>query len=276
MSCTVFAENMGLFHKGSDGKGIAPGDVCLSPPPPPTGPAPVPYVNSLSASDLAEGSKTVKIQGEPTALEDHSYVSTSTGDEGGTQGGNVVTHKTKGKGYFKLWSFTVQIEGKGVARHGDIMGQNCTSDPPGCVDVEALVEFAQLDWVDSTQPCPDDSYVRPTSPRCPSPAQTNHVNSSPPIVCWQCPTVIQAGGATADHQPPMVVAWYMGGCHDPEKFREWAYSNEAVKSHCSVCSNSQGGSMGGLSGGMNAMQWQQRILSWMPSGQPLPGAGLLF
>src|SRR5664279_2266647 len=101
MSCTVFANGNGLFHKGSGGKGVAQPDVCLSPPPPPAGPVPVPYVNSLSASDLADGSKTVKIQGEPTALEDQSNIATSTGDEGGTQGGNVVTHKTKGKGYFK-------------------------------------------------------------------------------------------------------------------------------------------------------------------------------
>lgn len=38
MGLSVFAENLGLFHKGSGGKGVAPGDVCLSPPPPPTGP----------------------------------------------------------------------------------------------------------------------------------------------------------------------------------------------------------------------------------------------
>lgn len=124
MGLTVFAEKMGLFHKGSGGMAIAPGDVCLSPPPPPAGPVPVPYPNSLSAGDLTKGSKSVKVDGEETALEDASAVSTSTGDEGGTQGGNVVTHKTKGKACFNLWSFTVKVEGKGVCRHGDPMGQN--------------------------------------------------------------------------------------------------------------------------------------------------------
>src|SRR5262245_53094998 len=114
MGLTVFAEKMGFFHKGSSGKGIAPADVCLSPPPPPAGPIPVPYVNVLSAPDLSKGSKTVKIDGEETALEDSSEVSTSTGDEAGTQGGNVITHKTKGKGSFTLWSFVVKVEGKGV------------------------------------------------------------------------------------------------------------------------------------------------------------------
>ena len=77
MGLTVYAENMGLFHKGSGGKGVAPADVCLSPPTPPAGPLPVPYVNNLMASDLAGGSSTVKMDGEPTALEDASSVSTS-------------------------------------------------------------------------------------------------------------------------------------------------------------------------------------------------------
>ena len=124
MGLTVFAENMGLFHKGSGGKAVAPGDVCLTPPPPPAGPLPVPYVNNVSAGDLAKGSKTVKVDGEETALEDASEVTTSVGNEPATQGGNVITHKTKGKGYFTLWSHTVKIEGKGVCRHGDPMGQN--------------------------------------------------------------------------------------------------------------------------------------------------------
>jgi len=48
---------------------------------------PVPYVNNLSASDLSKGSTTVKVQGNPTALEDSSEIATSTGDEPGTQGG---------------------------------------------------------------------------------------------------------------------------------------------------------------------------------------------
>ncbi|TIL81948.1 MAG: DUF4150 domain-containing protein, partial [Mesorhizobium sp.] len=126
MGNSVYADGMGFFHQGSNGKGIAPGDVCLSPPTPPGVPVPVPYVNMLSASDLTKGSKSVKIQGNPTALESSSEIATSTGDEPATQGlgAGVVTHKIKGKGAFKLWSFTVKVEGKGVDRHGDPMGQN--------------------------------------------------------------------------------------------------------------------------------------------------------
>src|SRR5579859_4319604 len=114
MGCTVFANNDGFFSKNSGGSGKAFPDVCLSPPPPPAGPVPIPYPNMLQASDLTQGSTTVKIDGAPTALEDSSFVSTSSGDEAGTQGGNVVTHQTKGKGYFMLWSFDVKVEGKGV------------------------------------------------------------------------------------------------------------------------------------------------------------------
>ncbi|NVJ20714.1 DUF4150 domain-containing protein [Myxococcus sp. AM011] len=252
MGVLVFAENMGLFHKGSGGKGIAPADVCLTPPPPPAGPVPVPYVNVLSAADLANGSKTVKVEGQPTALEDSSYVSTSTGDEAGTQGGNVVTHKTKGKGYFTLWSFTVKIEGKGVCRHGDMMGQNSASTPPGCVDASAVTAFKALSWVDEVTPCPPDSYPGNAGT---NEAQQDACRGGP---CWECKKPESGYGArkskvklfrdfkanerfTPDHQPPQKTAWYMGGCHDPAHFKQWAESTASVKPHCSSCSPYQGG-----------------------------------
>jgi len=265
MGCTVFAEGMGFFHKGSGGKGVAPADVCLTPPPPPAGPVPVPYVNSLSAADLADGSKSVTIDGEPTALEDHSYVSSSHGDEAGTQGGNVVTHKTGGKGYFKLWSFTVQVEGKGVARHGDMMGQNCASDPPGCVDASALVAFAKLPWVDQTKPCPEDSYNRKAIQKAPNPKQYAAVAGGP---CWQCKPASTVSGRkdpnqfTPDHQPPMNIAWYLGGCHNEEEFKKWANAESTVKPHCAPCSSSQGGTVGPVSG-MASAEAQNLIKSWL-------------
>jgi hypothetical protein len=139
MALTVFAEKMGFFHKGSAGIGIAPLDVCLSPPP---GPVPIPYTNVLFAKDLINGSKTVRIDGEPTFLEDRSETSTSIGDEGGTLGGSVVTGVILGKGYFMVWSMTVRIEGLGVCRHGDMMGQNSASAPPSSLDAAAICEPA--------------------------------------------------------------------------------------------------------------------------------------
>jgi uncharacterized Zn-binding protein involved in type VI secretion len=255
MSCSVFAENMGFFHKGSGGTGIAPADVCLSPPPPPAGPVPVPYVNTLSASDLADGSSSVKIQGQPTALEDASSIATSTGDEPGTQGGNVLTHKTKGKGYFTLWSFTVKVEGKGVCRHGDMIGQNCASSPPGCVDVAAITAFLATPGLDTTTPCKPDSYPGNTAP---TEEQQDACRGGP---CWERGCVTSGDRArkatsakfkgfkagerfTPDHQPPQKAAWYMGGCHmkpSPEAFKEWARKKESVKPHCKSCSRTQGG-----------------------------------
>jgi hypothetical protein len=142
MALTVFAEKMGFFHKGCAGIGIAPLDVCLSPPP---GPVPIPYTNVLFAKDLIKGSKTVRIDGEPTFLEDDSETSTSIGDEGGTLGGSVITGVILGKGYFLVWSMTVQIEGLGVCRHGDMMGQNSASHPYSSTDAGSICQPASVE-----------------------------------------------------------------------------------------------------------------------------------
>lgn len=238
MGITVSAEGMGLFHKGSGGKGIAPGDVCLSPPPPPAGPVPVPYVNVLSASDLTKGSSTVKIDGESTALEDSSEVATSTGDEAGTQGGNVITHKTKGKGFFQLWSFTVKVEGKGVCRHGDMMGQNGASAPPGCFDAAATVRVMMLFGFDADKPCPPNSYKRPSG--TPNDRQRQALGS---VTCWV--PGCSSAGTVPDHQPPLKQAWYLGGCHNPDLYKTWAHDPASTPvGHCSRHSSVQGGNTG--------------------------------
>ncbi|MBS0306423.1 MAG: DUF4150 domain-containing protein [Proteobacteria bacterium] len=247
MSNSVYANAMGLFHKGSGGQGIAPGDVCLSPPPPPAGPVPVPYVNMLSASDLTKGSKSVKVQGNPTALEDTSEIASSTGDEAGTQGGNVVTHKTKGKGTFQLWSFDVKFEGKGVCRNGDTLGQAGASTPSGIIDPSAIVDIAVIVGDDFGKPCPEEKKNAPQTAT--NEKQRESVRGGP---CWSCGAKInkgtyKSGGKfdkgdrfVADHQPPQSAVWAMGGCHNEEKFNAWKKSNAAVKPHCTTCSNNQG------------------------------------
>lgn len=265
MSISVFAENMGLFHKGSGGSGVAPLDVCLSPPPPPAGPVPIPYVNTLSAGDLTKGSKTVKADGEPTALEDASEVSTSTGDEGGTQGGGVVTHKTKGKGAFTLWSFTVKIEGKGVCRHGDMMQQNEASTPGNIICMRASVkqQAAAFGYTKTYQctPCELAKFKR----HAPTDAQKEKANKEGRAKgCWSCGRVVNrwtrndgskatSSKWTADHQPVQKYVWeHMGGCKGAcgtaaekkacfENFKSWATDIDTCKPHCRVCSNSQGG-----------------------------------
>jgi hypothetical protein len=279
VGCSVFAEKMGLFHQGSDGKGVAPGDVCLSPPTPPAGPLPVPYVNMLMASNLSKGSKSVKIQGQPTALEDASEISTSSGDEAGTQGGGVMTGQTKGKGSFTSWCTSVKVEGKGVACHGNMMNQNTASDPPNCVDAAAMTSFKALLGDKAGKPCP--KYKRKKDAPEITAEQEEAVDAK---LCWECERQQAAGetpltvdpsnpaaygswlndeaefntrsggkykardrcAMTPDHQPPLVVAWAMGGCHlepkapPPTGFQQQMSKPEMVKAHCRRHSNSQG------------------------------------
>lgn len=252
MGLTVFAENMGFFHKGSDGKGIGPLDVCLSPPPPPAGPVPIPYVNVAKAGDLSKGSNTVLVDGEPTALEDVSFVSTSSGDEAGTQGGSVITHKTKGKGYFLVWSRTVLVEGKGVCRHGDMMGHNCASKPPACVNAGVMTKYAASLGDKLGVPCDEPYDGKKHRPPLTS-AQEARAESGP---CWQCgkskktaKQEMEKANAKrkkkrkrpfdGDHQPSLKVAWEMGGCWDKAKFQQWATKETTIAAHCVACSLAQ-------------------------------------
>jgi len=73
----------------------------------------------------------VFIAGQPVALEDQSYFATSTGNEAATYsfGKGLATGVLKGKTYFRSWSMDVMIEGKGVARHLDLMTHNHGSHP---------------------------------------------------------------------------------------------------------------------------------------------------
>lgn len=253
MTCTVFANSNGFFHKGSGGKGVAFPDVCLSPPPPPTGPVPIPYPNKLEASDLTKGSTTVKIQGKPTALKDKSQIRTSTGDEAGTQGGNVLTHKTKGKAVAMFWSFDVKVEGKNAVRHSDPSGQNCASPPYGGLNMRLRVVREDVAAAQKPKKKCKEPYDRKAAHNSPTKAQRKHVNKRPPRPrCWQCKKTSRKR-MVADHQPPVVVKYYAGGCHqqgkpkDENALRKWARSTESVRPHCRKCSSSQGGKMGKLS-----------------------------
>jgi uncharacterized Zn-binding protein involved in type VI secretion len=120
MPSTVFANLMGLSHGGSGAKSIVFPDVCKTPTP--AGPIPIPYPNMAESSNIAQGSSTVKIEGQPAAVKGCNY-STSTGDEAGSVGG-VMSSKIKGKAEFILYSFDVKIEGKNACRMGDMMTHN--------------------------------------------------------------------------------------------------------------------------------------------------------
>jgi hypothetical protein len=113
----TFANNDTIIHKGDGQQFIAMApDVCKTPSP--GGPVPVPYPNLAFTSDLADGSSTVKVEGNPAALAS-SNLRTSSGDEGGTAGGGILSSKIKGKLTWILYSTDVKFEGEGVVRFLD-------------------------------------------------------------------------------------------------------------------------------------------------------------
>lgn len=130
MANHVGVNKMSVVTKDSNGTSVAFPDVCKTPSP--AGPIPIPYPNIAKSSDTAKGSKTVTVEGNPPCLKD-SHFSTSTGDEGGTAGGGVVSGKTQGKAEFVNYAFDVKIEGKNVARAMDLMLHNDKNTPPSPV-----------------------------------------------------------------------------------------------------------------------------------------------
>lgn len=117
----VFANGRTIVHAG-DGhtQASGPPDVCKTPSP--SGPTPLAYPNFAMDRDLADGSKSVAIEGHPVALAS-SNISTSSGDEAGSLGG-LMSSKTKGKLTFGSSSLDVLIEGAGVVRFGDVTQHN--------------------------------------------------------------------------------------------------------------------------------------------------------
>jgi uncharacterized Zn-binding protein involved in type VI secretion len=117
---TVIVNGRTVVHQSSGGVATGFPDVCKTPSP--GGPIPIPYPNIAMSSDTADGSKTVKMDGNPIMLKGSNFA-TSTGDEPGSAGG-VVSNCTKGKAEFILYSFDVKVDGQNVARLGDMMIQN--------------------------------------------------------------------------------------------------------------------------------------------------------
>jgi hypothetical protein len=126
---TVYANGRSILHKG-DGRIQTSGtpDVCKTPSP--GGPVPIPYPNIAKDSDLADGTGSVTIEGNPVALQS-SNLSTSTGDEAGTAGGGIISSKTKGKCTWVAASATVMFEGKGVVRFMDTCLHNGNTSNAG-------------------------------------------------------------------------------------------------------------------------------------------------
>ena len=118
----MFADSRSIVHAGDGLQHVAaPPDVCKTPSP--GGPVPVPYVNVAASSNLAKGTKKVKLEGKSAATS-AANLSTSVGDEPGTAGGGLVSSKTKGKTTWATSSMTVKFEGKGAVRFLDVTQQN--------------------------------------------------------------------------------------------------------------------------------------------------------
>jgi hypothetical protein len=127
MGNSVGVNGRSVVHQDSGGVSTAFPDVCKTPSP--AGPVPIPYPNVAKSSDTAQGSATVEAEGNPLAVKDSCF-STSTGDEAGSAGGGVASGTIKGKAEFVSYSFDVKVEGQGVARALDLMVHNTKNTPP--------------------------------------------------------------------------------------------------------------------------------------------------
>lgn len=134
MGGSVFANSMEVSSKSMGGKSIcAFPDVCFTPPTTPATPpgVPIPYPNTGMASDMTDGSSTVKISNKEVMLKNKSYFKKSTGDEAGSAPKKgVVTSVNRGKVYFTAWSMDVKVESENVVRHLDLTTHN-HNPPPG-------------------------------------------------------------------------------------------------------------------------------------------------
>lgn len=127
MPATVTANFMTVVHASSNGIAMWFPDVCKTPSP--AGPVPIPYPNIAMSSDTADGSSTVKVDGNPIMLKSSNY-RMSTGDEAGAAMG-VASNKIKGKAEPTMYSFDVKVDGANVFRLLDMMLQNCGSPTNG-------------------------------------------------------------------------------------------------------------------------------------------------
>lgn len=127
MPSSTSANNLTVVHASSNGITQWFPDVCKTPSP--AGPVPIPYPNIAMSSDTADGTTTVKVDGNPIMMQGSNY-KMSTGDEAGAAMG-VASNKIKGKAEPVNQSFDVKVDGKGAFRLSDPMTHNAQSSPNG-------------------------------------------------------------------------------------------------------------------------------------------------
>lgn len=120
MPSSTSANNLTLVHKGSSGMTQWFPDACKTPSP--AGPVPIPYPNIAMSTDTADGTTTVKVDGNPVMMKGSNF-SKSNGDEAGSAMG-VVSNKNMGKAVPVMASMDVKIDGDGAYRLTDPMTHN--------------------------------------------------------------------------------------------------------------------------------------------------------
>jgi hypothetical protein len=133
MPATTNVNMMAVVHAGSGGMAMCFPDVCKTPAPP-APPIPIPYPNISQSSNTADGSTTVKVDGNPIMLKSSNF-STSNGDQAGSLNG-VVSSKIMGKAKPMNASMDVKVNGKAVMRLLDPMTANSGSPGNGMVPAE--------------------------------------------------------------------------------------------------------------------------------------------
>lgn len=121
MTRTVFANKRNFSHKGSrDLSASSAPDVCKTPVGSSTPPLPYPVISE--AKDLDQCTKTIFIDGNPTAIES-SFHRKCSGDEPGKAKGLISG--TRGDiTEFVSYSYDVRCEGEGAVRHMDVTTMN--------------------------------------------------------------------------------------------------------------------------------------------------------
>ena len=136
MATHVYANKSEIASKKStgDANGAFP-DVCFTTPPPVAGGTPIPFLNNCVPKNLKKISKSVLIKGGGIALENKSYFKKSSGAPAANFKKGIITGKKHSKGFHQAWSPNVKVEGKGVARHMDLVTHNHSNPTNGAFNL---------------------------------------------------------------------------------------------------------------------------------------------
>jgi uncharacterized Zn-binding protein involved in type VI secretion len=193
---TVFANGLEISAEAQGCKVIAAfPDTCFTPPQTPATPpgVPLPYPDFGLDSDLTSGSTTVMIGDKPISQENSSHYSKCTGDEAGcAPKKGIITSKNTGKVYAQAWSMDVKVQGKGVARFGDMATSNHASNT-GDTPPMGIVGTPAVGVISATADCLVGEYNKIVKECSKRGGEAHHIT---PDKCFRTGTRDQAGDAT--------------------------------------------------------------------------------